>query len=85
MFEIMSIIEFRPSLKQVQCHVSACASMTCALICFVCVQQAWDELFDEHAEPAAAENAEEDHGGNEAREVSPERFALRDRKRQRTQ
>ena len=59
--------------------------MICTLICFVCVQQAWGELFDEHAEPAAAENAEEDDGGKEVKEASPERFALRDRKRQRTQ
>ena len=68
--------------------------MICALICSVCVQQAWDELFDEHAEPAAAAKVEEVSSEEEApevKEVSPERFGLRDRienmivKRQRTQ
>ena len=66
--------------------------MICALICFVCVQQAWDELFDEHAEPAAAAKVEEvsSEEATEKKEASPERFGLPDRienmivKRQRT-
>ena len=62
--------------------------MICALICFVCVQQAWDELFDGHAEPAAAAKVEEvssEEEATEKKEASPERFALRGFKRQRTQ